>query len=99
MMRNRHFLTLNASASTAHTTSSVAGEAVKQRLLEAGDYDEVTVTYCANTPHPYEVTFEVTKTYVIAHNPPITVYLDKAALRTADCQNYLHHLVRSVLEA
>lgn len=98
-MRTTVFLNFTASASAVHATKSIAGEAVKNRLLTAKNYDVVVVTYCSGTPYPYEVRFEVTETYIIASNPPVTAYLDKSALSSDDCQSHLHRLVRAILEA
>ena len=98
MMKKTFFISFNASASKVHQTGSTVGEVVKQRLLNAEDYDRVVVTYCSDSPLKYEVKFEVTPTYVIVWNPPITVFLDKSALLSANHQNHLYNLVKAALE-
>ena len=97
-MRKTFFLNFASSASEVHKTGTLAGEAVKQRLLAAEAYDLVVVTYCSRTSYKYEVRFNVTKTYIIVNSPPITIYMEKAVLNDVDCQIYLHKLVRSALE-
>lgn len=99
MRKNTVFLTFAASASAVHARHSTAGEAVRNRLLTAENYDTIIVTYCSNTTYPYEVRFEVTETYVIVSNPPVTIYLDKSALSNDDCQSHLHRMVKAILEA
>lgn len=97
-MSKTFFLSFVGSASEVHKTSAVAGEAVKQRLLTASSHDKVVVTYCAGSMYEYKLCFDVTKTYIIVHAPPMTVYLDKAALETSACQTHLHQMVRAALE-
>ena len=97
-MRKTTFLNFAANALAVHKSHSVAGEAVKQRLLAAGNYEKVIVTYCADSKYKYTVTFEVTETYIVVSRPPITVYLDKTALSNEDCQSHLYGVVRAALE-
>ena len=97
-MRKSFFISFTASASKVHRNNSTTGEIVKQRLLDAEDYDRVVVTYCSDSPLKYVVDFEVTPTYIIVCSPPMTVFLDKAALHSADHQNHLYNLVKAALE-
>lgn len=98
MMRKRIFLSFNADARTIHTTDSIAGQTIKERLLTAENHDVIVVTYCSSTSWKYTVWFQVTETYVIARNAPLTVYLDKSALSDADCQSHLYRIILAMLE-
>ena len=97
-MKKTVFLNFRANALAVHSSHSVAGKDVKDRLLEAEDYTTVAVTYCSGTLYKYTVCFLVTETYIIVHNAPLTVYLDKSALNRADCQSHLYNIVRAALE-
>lgn len=97
-MRKTFFLSFAGNAAAVHATRSAAGEAVRQKLLTAAPYDAVVVIYCCRTSYKYAVTFEVTQTYVIVYRPPLTVFLNKTALSSEDCQSHLYNVVRAALE-